>query len=151
MRGCGVHEFQGRERRSAGRRVVKNRTLGFVALALRRAVTASRFTLQLRPGLEVRLDARSIDLIRQVVCTEAGSDTRVRLFGSRVDEQAKGGDVDLLLEMTQAPPNAARLAAAVAGRVSRALHGRRVDVLIDAPGLRRLPIHEVARRQGVLL
>ncbi|MEI8267234.1 MAG: nucleotidyltransferase domain-containing protein [Betaproteobacteria bacterium] len=99
----------------------------------------------------MRLDARSIDLIRQVVCTEAGSDTRVRLFGSRVDEQAKGGDVDLLLEMTQAPPNAARLAAAVAGRVSRALHGRRVDVLIDAPGLRRLPIHEVARRQGVLL
>jgi predicted nucleotidyltransferase len=76
----------------------------------------------------VRLDARSIDLIRQVVCTEAGSDTRVRLFGSRVDELAKGGDVDLLLEMTQAPPNAARLAAAVAGRVSRALHGRRVDV-----------------------
>jgi hypothetical protein len=59
----------------------------------------------------VRLDARSIDLIRQVVCTEAGSDTRVRLFGSRVDELAMGGDVDLLLEMTQAPPNAARLAA----------------------------------------
>jgi hypothetical protein len=59
----------------------------------------------------VRLDARSIDLIRQVVCTEAGPDTRVRLFGSRVDELAKGGDVDLLLEMTQAPPNAARLAA----------------------------------------
>lgn len=59
----------------------------------------------------MRLDARSIDLIRQVVCTEAGSDTRVRLFGSRVDELAMGGDVDLLLEMTQAPPNAARLAA----------------------------------------
>jgi predicted nucleotidyltransferase len=99
----------------------------------------------------VRLDARSIDLIRQVVCTEAGPDTRVRLFGSRVDELAKGGDVDLLLEMTQAPPNAARLAAAVAGRVSRALQGRRVDVLIDAPGLKCLPIHVVARRQGVLL
>jgi hypothetical protein len=35
--------------------------------------------------------------------------------------------------------------------VSRALQGRRVDVLIDAPGLKCLPIHEVARRQGVLL
>ena len=99
----------------------------------------------------MRLDAKSVELIREVVLSEAGAQARVRLFGSRVNDQARGGDVDLLLEMPQAPANAARLASAVAGRVSRALHGRRVDVLIDAPGLRRLPIHEVAIGQGVLL
>ena len=99
----------------------------------------------------MRLDAKSVELIREVVLAEAGPQARVRLFGSRVNDQARGGDVDLLLEMPQPPANAARLASAVAGRVSRALHGRRVDVLIDAPGLRRLPIHEVAIGQGVLL
>jgi predicted nucleotidyltransferase len=99
----------------------------------------------------MRLDSKSVELIRQVVLSEAGAEARVRLFGSRVDDQARGGDVDLLLEMPRAPANAARLASAVSGQVSRALHGRRVDVLIDAPGLRRLPIHEVALRQGVLL
>lgn len=99
----------------------------------------------------MRLDAKSVELIREVVLSEAGDQARVRLFGSRTDNHSRGGDVDLLLEMPQAPANAALLASAVAGRLSRALHGRRVDVLIDAPGLRRLPIHEVALRQGVVL
>jgi hypothetical protein len=31
------------------------------------------------------------------------------------------------------------------------MHGRRVDVLLSAPNLRRLPIHDVALREGRLL
>jgi len=50
----------------------------------------------------MRLDAKSVELIREVVLSEAGDQARVRLFGSRTDNQARGGDVDLLLEMPQA-------------------------------------------------
>lgn len=59
--------------------------------------------------------------------------------------------MDLLLELPQPAPNPALLAARVAGRISRAMHGRKVDVLITAPNLQRLPIHEVALREGILL
>lgn len=44
--------------------------------------------------------------------------------------------------------------AALAGpgaRVSRAMHGRKVDVVISAPNLQSLPIHDIARREGELL
>lgn len=42
------------------------------------------------------------------------------------------------------------LAARLAARASRAMDGRKVDVLLSAPNLKRLPVHEVAER-GVLL
>jgi len=39
----------------------------------------------------------------------------------------------------------------MAARASRILAGRKVDVLLAAPNLLRLPIHEVAFREGVEL
>lgn len=68
-----------------------------------------------------------------------------------LNDHAKGGDVDWLLELPHTPANPAGLAAQVAGRVSRAMQGRKVDVLLIAPGLMRPPIHDVAQSEGVLL
>lgn len=99
----------------------------------------------------MRLQADSVETIRRVVRDEAGVYARVRLFGSRLDDAARGGDVDLLVELPETPAHPALLAARVATSVSRAMHGRRVDVLLAAPGLQRLPIHDIAEREGVLL
>jgi hypothetical protein len=43
------------------------------------------------------------------------------------------------------------ISARIASRISRAMHGRKVDVLLKAPNLQSQPIHEIAARQGVLL
>ncbi len=99
----------------------------------------------------MRLSAEHAHLIRAQALELAGAQARVRLYGSRLHDDLRGGDVDLLLELPSLPANPALLAAQLAGRVSRALHGRKVDVLIDAPGLKQLPIHQIARSQGVLL
>ena len=101
--------------------------------------------------MSIRLPESMAVFIRQVVAELAGPDCTVRLFGSRLHETAKGGDVDLLLELPRTPANAAGLAAQVSGRVSRVMQGRKVDVVIFAPGLMRLPIHEVALKEGVVL
>ena len=45
----------------------------------------------------MRLQAASVETIRRVVRDEAGAHARVRLFGSRLDDAARGGDVDLLV------------------------------------------------------
>jgi predicted nucleotidyltransferase len=81
----------------------------------------------------------------------AGGDARVWLFGSRVDDESRGGDVDLLLELDAPVEEPAQLAARLAAKVSRAMNGRKVDVLIKAPNLRLLPIHTVALTEGVRL
>jgi len=55
------------------------------------------------------------------------------------------------VELPHPAEDPAPLAARIAGRISRAMQGRKVDVVLAAPNLKSLPIHEVARREGVLL
>lgn len=98
----------------------------------------------------MRLTPEQARSIQRLAVQLAGEQARVRLFGSRLDDSARGGDVDLLLEVPEPVDNPAWLASVFAGRVLRALGGRRVDVLIGAPNLMRLPIHERAL-QGRLL
>lgn len=75
----------------------------------------------------------------------------MRVFGSRLDDAAHGGDLDLLLDVPVAVDNPALMAAQMSARVSRAMHGRKVDVLISAPNLMRQPIHDMAFNEGKLL
>jgi len=99
----------------------------------------------------MRLQPADIATIRQVTQDVLGYAAPVRLFGSRVNDHARGGDVDLLLELDRLPDNPAWLAAMLSGRISRRLRGRKVDVVIAAPGLKHLAIHDVARQEGILL
>lgn len=99
----------------------------------------------------MRLSDQQIRIIREIARELAGSQSRVRVFGSRLDDAAHGGDLDLLLEIPEPVANPALLAARMAARVSRAMRGHKVDVLISAPNLMRLPIHEVAFKEGRLL
>jgi predicted nucleotidyltransferase len=99
----------------------------------------------------MRLTDDQIRVIREEVAASAGPDATVRLFGSRLRDDLRGGDVDLLVELPQAIDRPALLIARLGSRISRSMHGRRVDVLLSAPNLRRLPIHDVALREGRLL
>ncbi|OYY30781.1 MAG: hypothetical protein B7Y07_05135 [Halothiobacillus sp. 24-54-40] len=73
---------------------------------------------------------------------------RVRLLGSRLDDTARGGDIDLLIELDTTADAPAELAAQISARIARALDGRKVDILLAAPNLMRRPIHDIAARQG---
>jgi predicted nucleotidyltransferase len=99
----------------------------------------------------MRLSPEHIQNIKSTAQAVLGEGVRVMLFGSRVDDQAKGGDVDLLIEVQQPLAEPALMSARIASRISRAMNGRKVDVLLKAPNLQSQPIHEIAARQGVLL
>jgi predicted nucleotidyltransferase len=99
----------------------------------------------------MRLTDDQTQAIRQVVRQVAGSQSRVRVFGSRLDDAAQGGDLDLMLELAEPVDNPALMAAQMSAQVSRIMHGRKVDVLLSAPNLMRLPIHDVAYKEGKLL
>lgn len=99
----------------------------------------------------MRLTDVQIQAIRQLASQMAGSKSRVRVFGSRLDDVAHGGDLDLMLELPMPVDNPALLAAQMSVQVSRVMHGRKVDVLLCAPNLMRLPIHDMAFKEGIVL
>ena len=73
------------------------------------------------------------------------------MFGSRVHDGQKGGDIDLMVKVQQVVQEPALMAARLASRVSRSMHGRKVDVLLKAPNLLEQPIHRIATQEGVRL
>lgn len=99
----------------------------------------------------MRLNGEQITLLKRLAAEEAGADARLLLFGSRLDDAARGGDVDLLLQLPEAVSDPAPLAARLSARASRALDGRHVDVVLSAPNLKHLSIHEAALCTGVEL
>jgi predicted nucleotidyltransferase len=99
----------------------------------------------------MRLSTEQISNVRTLTSQLAGGSARVWLFGSRVSDDTRGGDVDILVELDSAVLEPAQLSARLAARISRSMFGRRVDVLIKAPNLLHLPIHDVALAQGVQL
>jgi predicted nucleotidyltransferase len=89
--------------------------------------------------------------IRDTVRSVVGAGTRVRLFGSRTDDQARGGDIDLLVEVDHPVDRPVLLGARIGARLQQALGDRRIDVLLFAPNVSEQAIHRVARETGVEL
>jgi predicted nucleotidyltransferase len=75
----------------------------------------------------------------------------VCLFGSQLDDAAKGGDIDLLIECPQPVTRPVWLAAQITARLQRALGDRRIDVLVVDPGTALEPVHRVTLAEGVVL
>jgi len=89
--------------------------------------------------------------IKKIIVEIAGEDASVILFGSRTDDNKRGGDVDLLIELPNIVDNPAWLIARLSAKISRSMGGRRVDVLLSSPNLLKFPIHEHAKLTGILL
>lgn len=96
----------------------------------------------------MRLSDNERLLVRAAVERRFGRQANVLLFGSRVDDTRRGGDIDLLVELPRAVDNPLAEAVALEVDVMRALGERKVDVLLAYPGLVERPIHRIARRTG---
>jgi len=99
----------------------------------------------------MRLDESTRQTIKREALALLGAGTRVRLFGSRVDDAARGGDIDLLVAPGEPPANTVLAECQLAARLHIALDGRKVDVIID-DGTRPAPlVVQLAEAQGVYL
>jgi predicted nucleotidyltransferase len=95
----------------------------------------------------MRLSAEQIEAIKQETEHFFGADAQVWLFGSRVDDAAKGGDIDLYVET-----DAAKVALSTArarGELADRL-GRYVDLVVNNH-TKDEPIFHIAKAQGVRL
>lgn len=96
----------------------------------------------------MRLSPQQIEIILSRTRHWLGDRAHVRLFGSRRDDSAKGGDVDLLIETQQLPDpwRQAQLQADLEHRL-----GLSVDLVFAAPDSPERPITRIARATGIPL
>jgi predicted nucleotidyltransferase len=101
----------------------------------------------------MRLTAQQQDSIRATVAETFGSDATVRLFGSRVDDTRRGGDIDLLVSTMQSDvATLMRAEIALLTKLHMRLGEQKIDVLLDYPSRKvRPPIFNIALETGVLL
>lgn len=96
----------------------------------------------------MRLTPAQIDTIKAETLNVFGVEAEVVLFGSRLNDEARGGDIDLLVRVGTPVAEPARLSGLLSAKLMRAFHGRKVDVVVQAPNLTQLPIHQVANEEG---
>ena len=82
----------------------------------------------------MRLNPAEIDIIQNAF-RATFHQGRLYLFGSRVDDSKRGGNIDLLVNVPAPINNPALTAAQLSAKISRQMHGRKVDVLLSAPTL----------------
>ncbi|WP_019570094.1 nucleotidyltransferase domain-containing protein [Thioalkalivibrio sp. ALE11] len=99
----------------------------------------------------MRLSNETRETIRTTVREVFGEEARVLLFGSRTDDAARGGDIDLLVELPQSMPDRRSRELTLVARLQRRLGDREFDVVTIDPGTTCEPIHREARRTGVPL
>ena len=101
----------------------------------------------------MRLNPHQRQTIKQAAHTCFGADATVRLFGSRIDDRKRGGDIDLLISTSLTDPDAiAHAEIAFQVWVQQVLGEQRIDVLVDYPSQRvRPPIFAIADQTGIRL
>ena len=99
----------------------------------------------------MRLTADQAHAIVAATHDLAGPDACVRLFGSRLHDGRRGGDIDLLVECPGPVARPVWLAAQITARLQRTLGDRKIDVVVIDPDTQLEPVHLVAQAEGQVL
>jgi len=99
----------------------------------------------------MRLNDKIREIIKTEVANQLGPDAVVRLFGSRVNDSQRGGDIDLLVESKLPVEHRIQAECKLAARLFIRLGGRKVDVLIKDPTMPLQLVHEQAITHGIIL
>lgn len=99
----------------------------------------------------MRLNPEIQEIIKAEVLSLMNENCTILLFGSRVDDNQRGGDIDLLIESPVIIKNRVQLECKLAARLYIKLGGRKVDILIKDNLTAIKPIHQQAIKQGIIL
>ncbi len=99
-------------------------------------------------GAKMRLTAQEVKEIKNVISRYI-SDATVILFGSRADDDKRGGDIDLLIETRHKVTLHQKIA--ILAELETNGIARKIDLLIKTPYTRTQNIFESAKKEGVIL
>lgn len=99
-------------------------------------------------GCVLRLTTRQRHIIRQCAEEIFGKDISIQLFGSRLNDSLRGGDIDLLIESQAIIPNKLEKTLRLTARLQIHLGDQPIDVLVIDPETPLNPIHQQAQLTG---
>jgi len=100
----------------------------------------------------MRISESQRNIIKQTVLKYFGAGSELRLFGSRVDDSARGGDIDLYVEPEMREVDdimAAKLDTLLV--LHQLLGEQKIDLVINRKVGKMLPIYKIAKKTGVAL
>jgi len=95
----------------------------------------------------MRIKSEELFALRSIL-GELDPGGRVYLYGSRVDDARRGGDIDVYLQASGPIDLKTQLRAQYRLQQACKTH---VDLLVKSPAQTTQPIHQIAIKQGVLL
>lgn len=99
----------------------------------------------------MRFSQQTQQTIRDTVREVFGIGAGVKLFGSRINDDARGGDIDLLVELPSITSEIERKTMQLLARLQLRIGDQPIDVLVLDPSTPRQPIHEQASATGIKL
>ncbi|MBK7815606.1 MAG: nucleotidyltransferase domain-containing protein [Rhodocyclaceae bacterium] len=90
-------------------------------------------------------------VIKEEVARVMGDDVNVLLFGSRIDDSRRGGDIDLYIETPEWRRSGWRQVLRLNAALQERLGEQKLDIILHQAGEPLKPIHVQARRHGVRL
>ena len=97
----------------------------------------------------MRLKEYQANLIKTLAVKFFGKEAKVYLFGSRVDKNKKGGDIDIYIE-TDGNQNILEKKIDMLVELEKKLGQRKIDLVVNN-FRHHLPIYDVAKKEGILL
>ena len=99
----------------------------------------------------MRLSKQEIAFINQLGKLHFGDDAAIYLFGSRVDDSKKGGDIDLYIETSLSADKAFKAKIKFLTDLELQIGEQKIDVVIKNNDREPQLIHKVAKETGVRL
>lgn len=99
----------------------------------------------------MRLSAVQKQIILDVARANFGETVSVRLFGSRIDDNERGGDIDLLVECQQPVENKVEKKCRMAAQIQKQLGEQKIDILVLDANTALNSVYAHAQQTGVQL
>ena len=99
----------------------------------------------------MRFSSTQINLTKRTVDEVLTVPNKVWLFGSRIDDNQRGGDIDLFIETPVILPNRAVAICELYGALVMALGDCKIDIILKDANTVSAPIFDIAKRTGILL
>ncbi len=95
----------------------------------------------------MRLTKREVEALIQGARSSFGEDAKIWLFGSRVDDTKKGGDIDLYIE-TDKESGLVAAKLEMLGSIWSTFGEQKIDILVRSRSKKCSPMHEIAKSSG---
>ena len=97
----------------------------------------------------MRFSEQQIQIIREETLRAFGQGTEVRLFGSRIDDTQRGGDIDLHIETELMRDEASKAADQLYVALIKRLGDQKIDIITHTRGAPLRAIDEIAMQTGI--